>query len=240
MSRRESPYPDFPTPQNASEAKHLQHDLARQLRIEGTTENVETLAALDASVKGDSDYVAVAVLWHVADERILEVGVGRVPQSEIFPYVPGLLSFREAPAYLAALRQLSVVPDLLLADGQGYAHPRRLGLAAHLGVHCDLPAIGVAKKRLVGTEDGDLGTEKGCTVPLYDDDEQIGWVYRSRTNVKPVYVSPGHRVGMDAALAFVKSLPGQTKLPEPLRQAHHWAGRAREEDLSGRITVSKD
>lgn len=234
------PYPDFPTPQDAAEAKRLQHNLAEQLQIEGDTDKVSTLAALDASVKGDSDYVAVAILWHVAEERILEVGVGRVPQDEIFPYVPGLLSFREAPAYLAALRQLSTVPDLLLADGQGYAHPRRLGLAAHLGVHCDLPAIGVAKKRLTGTEQGDLGSEKGNAVPLCDDDEQIGWVYRSRTNVKPVYVSPGHRVGMDAALAFVKSLPGRTKLPEPLRRAHHWAGRAREEGLSGRIVLSED
>lgn len=194
--------------------------------------------ALDASHKRGDKLVAAAVLWDCRDNQVCEVGLAQVEPDAVFPYVPGYLSFREAPVYLAALEQLSQEPELLLVDGQGIAHPRGLGIAAHLGVYLDLPSIGVAKKPLVGRAAGELKPEAGNAVPLVNKGEQIGWVYRSRTNVKPLYLSPGHRVGVNETLAFVRALPGPTRLPEPLRQAHHWAGRARRENIRGRITIT--
>ena len=225
----------FPKPENLDEARRVQKELAGRVRLEGNLNNVRTLAALDASMTQDGPIVAAAVLWDIAAQEVREVGVAAVKQGEVFPYISGFLSFREAPAYLAALAELSQQPDLLLVDGQGVAHPRGLGIAAHLGVHLDLPSIGVAKTRLYGKAVGDLGEEVGNAVALEAKGEQIGWVYRSRTNVKPLYLSPGHKVGMRDALDFVRSLPGKTKLPEPLRQAHLWAGRARKEGLRGRV-----
>ena len=225
----------FPKPKNLDEARRLQRELAAQLRLEGDLEGVQTLAALDASMTKDGPIVAVAVLWDVVAHEVLEVGIAATNQKDVFPYVSGFLSFREAPAYLAALAELSVQPELLLVDGQGIAHPRGLGIAAHLGVHLDVPSIGVAKSRLYGKAAGELAEEVRSAVVLEAKGEQIGWVYRSRTAVKPLYLSPGHRVEMQQILDFVRDLPGRTKLPEPLRQAHNWAGKARKEGLRGRV-----
>ena len=213
----------------------MQGELAARVRLEGLAP-VRTLAALDASMTQDGPIIAAAVLWDVAAQEVREVGLAAVDQREVFPYISGFLSFREAPAYLSALAELSEQPGLLLVDGQGIAHPRGLGIAAHLGVHLDLPSIGVAKSRLYGKAAGELGEEIGSAVPLGAKGSQLGWVYRSRTNVKPLYLSPGHRVDMPSVLDFVRSLPGKTKLPEPLRQAHTWAGRARKEGLRGRVS----
>lgn len=225
----------FPTPKNLDEARRLQGELAERVRLEGHLSNVRTLAALDASMTKDGPIVAAAVLWDVEAQEVIEVGLAAVSQDEVFPYVSGFLSFREAPAYLSALAELSQTPELLLVDGQGIAHPRGLGIAAHLGVHLDMPSIGVAKSRLYGKATGELNEEVGSAVALGAKGEQIGWVYRSRTRVNPLYLSPGHRVAMQEVLDFVRSLPGKTKLPEPLRQAHNWAGRARKEALRGRL-----
>ncbi len=225
----------FPTPPDLETASRLQRELAAQVVLTGDTENVRTLAALDASHVRDGPIVAAAVLWDLAEGRVLEVGAAAVDPDEVFPYIPGFLSFREAPAYLAALAELSQKPDLLLVDGQGVAHPRGLGIAAHLGVHLDVQSIGVAKSLLYGKAANTLPEEAGEAVELRAKGEQIGWVYRSRTRVNPLYLSPGHRVGFEEALTFVRSLPGATKLPEPLRQAHQWAGRARKEALRGRL-----
>ncbi|HEY9147853.1 MAG TPA: deoxyribonuclease V, partial [Gammaproteobacteria bacterium] len=139
-----------------------------------------------------------------------------------FPYVPGLLSFREVPAVLAALEQLSALPDLLLCDGQGIAPPRRLGIASHLGVLLDLPTIGVAKSRLVG-EHAEPGEEKGAWQPLTDKGETLGCVLRSRSNVKPLYISPGHRVSVESARHWVMACLTRYRLPETTRWAHRLA-----------------
>ncbi|CAN5726155.1 endonuclease V [soil metagenome] len=230
--------PLLPRPENLAAAGKMQRDLAERVVLEGDLSGVKTLAALDASIKQGEALVGVAVLWEVATEQVLEVGAATVDATEVFPYVSGFLSFREAPVYLAALAQLSTEPDLLLVDGQGVAHPRGLGIAAHLGVHLDIASIGVAKSRLYGKEAGVLDEEAGRAVPLVSKGAQIGWVYRSRTGVKPLYLSPGHRVGMAETLSFVQSLPGKTKLPEPLKRAHDWAGKARKEGLTGRLELS--
>lgn len=227
----------FPVPTDLAHARRLQLELSRGVLLEGDAVSVTFVAALDASIKLEEDLVAAAVLWDVQEERALEVGFARLASDEVFPYVPGFLSFREAPVYLAALAELSRMPDLLLVDGQGVAHPRGLGIAAHLGVHLDMPAIGVAKKKLYGSPEGVLDDEKGSAVPLRGRGKQVGWVYRSRTAVQPLFVSPGHRIGMTEALEFVERLPGKTKLPEPLRLAHYWAGQGRREGLSGRVTL---
>ena len=225
----------FPTPATLTEASRLQRELASQVRPEGSLEGVSTLAALDASHKRGEALVAAAVLWDVEAGEVLEVGLASTQPDEVFPYVSGYLSFREAPVYLAALAQLSQPPDLLLVDGQGVAHPRGLGIAAHLGVHLDVPSIGVAKSRLYGEAQEPLDEAAGSAVPLISKGNPIGWVYRSRARVKPLYLSPGHRVGLEETLRVVRTLPGTTKLPEPLRNAHHWAGRARKEGLRGRL-----
>jgi len=216
-------------PSSLTEAFALQKALAEAVVLEGNPGPARYIAALDAShptrfsrQKGSS--VAVAVLWDRIQGRVLEVAAAQVDEAELFPYIPGYLSFREAPLYLAALEQLSHAPEVLLVDGQGIAHPRRLGIAAHLGVHLDLPSIGVAKTLLFGRPEGALPLEAGSAVRLMDGETQIGWVYRSRAGVRPLVVSPGHRVGLAESLAFVRLLMGKTRLPEPLRLAHLQAG----------------
>jgi deoxyribonuclease V len=139
-----------------------------------------------------------------------------------FPYVPGYLSFREIPVVLAALAKLRVRPDVLLCDGQGYAHPRRFGLACHLGVLTDIPSIGVAKSRLIG-EHSVLARAKGSWTPLRDGVEVIGAVVRTRTGVKPLYVSVGHRVSLEMALKIVLRCTTKYRLPETTRAAHRLA-----------------
>ena len=139
-----------------------------------------------------------------------------------FPYVPGYLSFRELPAVLQALDRLASRPGLLLCDGQGLAHPRRFGLACHLGVLTDIPSIGVAKSRLIGTHD-ELPAEKGQWVPLIDKGEIIGAVVRTRTNVSPLYVSIGHRISLATAVDYVLRCTTRFRLPETTRWAHRLA-----------------
>ena len=153
---------------------------------------------------------------------VLEVVMHREPTR--FPYVPGLLAFRELPAALAAFSQLSRRPDLVMVDGQGIAHPRRLGIAAHLGLWLDLPTLGIAKTRLCGRH-GEVPETRGDWTPLLDGDEVIGAVLRSRVGVKPVYVSPGHRLSLASAVEWTVACLGRTKLPEPTRLADRLASR---------------
>ena len=222
----------FPTPKDIREATELQRTLRDKVILEGDLSRVHKFAALDAShptkfskVQGFS--VAAAVLWDKDANKMLEVTTASVDETTLFPYVPGFLSFRESPSYIAALANLSQPPELLLVDGQGVAHPRGLGIASHLGVHLDIPSIGVAKTLLYGKPDGELGEKAGSTVKLMSRTGQVGWVLRSKDKVQPLYVSPGHRVSMEDALEFVRSLLGKVRLPEPLGQAHHAAGEAR-------------
>lgn len=162
---------------------------------------------------------AVAVL-SFPDLLLQEQAIAHLPTT--FPYVPGLLSFREAPAALEALSSLAIQPDLLLVDGQGLAHPRRMGLACHLGLISDIPAIGVAKSLLVG-QHGKVPEARGSRVALTDKDEVIGAVLRTRNGVKPVYVSLGHRVSLETAVAYTLACTPKFRLPETTRQAHRLA-----------------
>lgn len=139
-----------------------------------------------------------------------------------FPYVPGLLSFRELPAVLEALARLPALPDVILCDGQGRAHPRRFGIACHLGVLLDLPTVGVGKTRLIGAHE-EPGPNKGDWTPLLDKGEVIGAALRARPGVKPLYVSGGHRVGLETAIALTLACCTRYRLPETTRAAHKLA-----------------
>ncbi|EKN4707166.1 deoxyribonuclease V [Yersinia ruckeri] len=158
---------------------------------------------------------AIAIL-HYPSLELVECQIARVATT--LPYIPGLLSFREYPALLAAWAQLRQRPDLVLVDGQGIAHPRRLGVASHFGLLVDVPTIGVAKSRLCG-QFSPLATAAGALQPLVDASAQLGWVWRSKARCNPLFISPGHRIGMESALAWVQKCMAGYRLPEPTRWA---------------------
>ena len=203
-----------------SEAIALQRRLAGRVEHEDRLDPVRHIAGVDIGFErnGEITRAAVVVLaWPPAVDgalAVVEQAVHREPTR--MPYVPGLLSFREIPAALAAFDKLSTRPQLAMVDGQGIAHPRRLGVASHLGLWLDLPTIGVAKTRLCGRH-AEPGPERG--------EEVIGAVLRSREGVKPVFVSPGHRLCLETAVGWVVACLGKTKLPEPTRLADRLASR---------------
>lgn len=186
-------------------------------------ERVATVAGVDVGFEADDHITraAVAVLSFPALEP-LHQAIARRPTE--FPYVPGLLSFRELPAVLMALEQLAVLPDVILCDGQGRAHPRRFGIACHLGVLLDIPTLGVGKTRLWGRHD-EPGPAKGNWAPLRDKEEVIGAVLRTRPGVKPLYISGGHRVSLETAIALTLACTPRWRLPETTRAAHRLASR---------------
>jgi deoxyribonuclease V len=203
------------------EAMALQSRLAAKVVRRDDFGPVVRVAGVDVGFEdgGATTRAAVAVLGYPA-LRLEASAIARLPTC--FPYVPGLLSFREVPAVLAALERLDAPPDLLLCDGQGVAHPRRLGIASHLGLLLDIPSIGVAKSRLIGTHD-EVPECRGAWVPLKDGEEIIGAVLRTRAGVKPLYVSPGHRIGLESAITWVMACLTRYRLPETTRWAHRLA-----------------
>jgi len=206
----------------------MQRELAPQVVEAGTPAPVRRVAGIDVSVRGNLARAAVAVLRY--PELTLEThATATLPIS--FPYVPGLLAFRELPPILEALRRLPLEPDVFICDAQGIAHPRGLGLASHLGILIGRPTIGCAKSRLYGQPAGPLPPERGNHVPLLDPaGHVIGALVRTRTNVKPVYVSVGHMVELPWAVEFVLRCCKGVRLPEPTRQAHKLAALPREQE----------
>jgi deoxyribonuclease V len=201
------------------EAMALQGSLASRVSTQGSLAEAETVAGIDVGIRDKRARAAVVVIG-LAEMATLEIA--RAERPVTFPYVPGLLTFREGPVVLDALAKLTIEPDVLLFDGQGRAHPRRMGIATHIGVLLDRPSVGCAKSRLCGTH-REPGPERGEYTWLYDDDELVGAVLRTRTRVKPVYVSTGHRASLEDAIALVLRCGGGFKLPEPTRRAHHAA-----------------
>ncbi len=182
-------------------------------------DQVRTVAGIDASY-GDVGQAAVVVFSFPDLEMIAQATARR---ESVFPYVPGLLSFREGPVVLDALEKLKTQPDLLIFDGQGYAHPRRFGLACHLGVYLDRPSIGCAKTRFIGTYEAP-GPNKGDCAPLLDEGETIGMVVRSRPGTNPLFVSVGHKIDLPTAVEVVLRCVRGYRLPETTRAADHLAG----------------
>jgi deoxyribonuclease V len=200
------------------QALDIQHRLAPQVSRSSEVSTPSLIAGVDISVsRGEGVARGAVVVLNYPELRLVETKVvsGRVD----FPYVPGLLSFREAPLTLAVCQELSVIPDLVLVDGQGIAHPRRFGLASHLGLFLDTPTIGCAKSRLCGHHQ-EPGDNPGSYAELIDRDETIGVALRTKVGVKPVYVSIGHRVDLESAIYWVMKCCRGYRLPEPCRLAH--------------------
>ena len=213
-----------------TEAIAIQKRLAPLVRQGPLPGPVHLVAGLDVAFsKADRLCFAGVVLWNLREQKVLETRIAVEPLT--FPYVPGLLSFREGPALLAALRKLRQEPDLLMCDGQGIAHPRRLGIASHLGVLTGLASIGCGKSRLVGTHQEPL-REKGARSLLRDGDEIIGSVLRTRTGVRPLFVSIGHRIDLPAAEELVLACCTRYRLPEPIRLADQLVAAAKRDSTS--------
>lgn len=198
------------------EAKKLQQELRSQVRLENDFGELRTIAGVDVSHTHDDISHAAIVLMDA--HSLQQIGSARVSAPTDFPYVPGFLSFREIPVILQALEKLPQWPDMLMVDGQGVAHPRRLGIAAHLGVITRMPAIGVAKSRLTGKHES-VGEEKFSQADLTDKGEKIGTVLRSKENCLPLFISPGHRIDHDTAVALTLMCLTRYRLPEPTRLA---------------------
>jgi deoxyribonuclease V len=214
-----------PWPETPEEAEAIQDRLRPLLDLDDPgPQRISTAAGLDVAYAPDGDRLAAAIV--VLDVATLEV----VEQSTVigttaFGYVPGLFAFRELPALVEALRGLTVVPDLLVSDGHGLAHPRRFGLACHLGALTGLPSVGVGKTRLLGSYDLP-GDDRGQASPLVDRGELVGRVLRTQTRVNPVFVSAGHRIGLDTACRHVLALSPRYRLPETTRLADRLCRRA--------------
>ena len=193
----------------------MQRRLAERVRVTPLRGAPRLVAGLDAAFTAER-CIAAAVLWDLRARRIVEQRVVARPLR--FPYVPGLLSFREAPALLAALRRLHDEPDVLLCDGHGLAHPRRFGIACHIGVLTGLPTVGCAKSRLVG-EHVAPARRRGARSPLEDRGEVVGSVLRTRPDAKPLFVSVGHRVDLPSALRLVLTCAREHRLAEPVHLA---------------------
>ncbi|MBS3820315.1 MAG: endonuclease V [Planctomycetes bacterium] len=223
------PHPWDITP---SEAVRLQRKLAPMVRIEPVARNIRTIAGVDCAFSRDKKHIFAAAVLVDAESLDIVATVG-VKRALSFPYVSGLLSFREAPAAIDAIRALTRKggrADLLMCDGQGIAHPRGLGLASHVGLWVDMPTIGVAKSRLCG-EHTEPATKRGSRRPLTLEGRRIGTVLRTRDGVRPLFISIGHRLTLDDAVTWTLRAGAGVRLPEPTRQAdrivaHLKAGRA--------------
>ncbi len=201
------------------EAARVQADLRRRLLLAWDGRMIHTVGGVDVSLQKDHARAAIVVLRY-PDLAPLAGVTASAPL--VFPYIPGLLAFREGPAILAAWEKLSVKPDLLMFDGQGIAHPRGIGIAAQMGLWLDRPTIGVAKSRLYGLH-AEVGPQRGDLALLFDEKDRqrvIGVVLRTHEKNNPLYISPGHLIDVETSARFVMACTTQYRLPEPTRWAH--------------------
>lgn len=198
------------------EAQDFQRQLASMVIKEKTFGEIRLVAGIDVGFKGEEAIAGVVVLEY---PELREVEKVYVRKKVVFPYIPGLLAFREGPSIVEALEKLKSEPDLIIVDGQGIAHPRRMGIATHIGVIFDKPSIGCAKSRLTGSYH-EPGPSKGSWSFLYDGAEIIGAVLRTKEKAPPVFVSIGHRIDLQSAIEIVLKCCRGDRLPEPTRLAH--------------------
>jgi deoxyribonuclease V len=210
-------------PGNVAEARRIQEEIRKKVRIEPLKRPPGLVAFLDAAFTDDRVVAAACLFTYPALEHVEDsVAAARC----VFPYVPGYLTFREGPAIVEAVCGLSRRPDLLVFDGQGIAHPRGVGIAAHIGALMDIPSIGCAKSRLAGQYE-EPGRRKGRWSRLLIDGRVVGAALRTREGVKPVFVSPGHRIDLRGALRIIMRCVGRYRIPEPLRYADRTVNNAR-------------
>jgi len=204
------------------ELMRIQEEAASRVVVEDQFESpIEVVAGVDLAFSGN-DGIAACVAMNHLPTKVIEVKILVMPLE--FPYIPTFLTFREGPPILRIMSSLRTKVDVFLINGQGIAHPLRCGLASHVGVESGNPTIGVTTSRLVGEYDHEPRNE-GEAVPLRSDGERVGWVLKSRSGSRPIFVSPGHRVGLDSSLRIVRACLLGHKLPEPLRLAHVAANR---------------
>jgi deoxyribonuclease V len=215
------------------QAREIQNDLRQLVRRCTLKDLPEIVAGVDVSVR-DGQARSAIVLLSFPELTPFEAATAERPAT--FPYIPGLLAFREGPVVLEALERLTQRPDVLIFDAQGLAHPRRMGLATHLGLLLDLPSVGCAKSRLCG-EYTEPDARKGSWTQLRDGDHVIGAVVRTRDNVKPLFVSIGHRVDLEAAVALVLDCAPRYRLPETTRWAHRVAAGASLPSAAGQMRM---
>jgi len=201
---------------NAKEALKIQERLAKKVRISNGLSRLDLIGGADVAYSQTKTFAVVIVL-DFKSLKVVARSFGVAPL--VFPYIPGLLSFREGPALLRAFEGLKVDPDLVIFDGQGVAHPRGLGVAAHMGVLLDMPTIGCAKSKLIG-EYEEPGAERGRYSSLWIGGKESGVVLRTKKGVRPVFVSPGHLVDIPTSASIVLKVCQGYRLPEPTRQAH--------------------
>ncbi|NJP07833.1 MAG: deoxyribonuclease V [Chloroflexaceae bacterium] len=210
-----------PWPTTADEAIAIQEQLRSQVCTVNELDTVQTVAGVDVGFEQENTIArAAVVVLRYPELEPIDHALARQPVT--FPYIPGLLSFRESPVVLDALAQLQHPPDVLICDGQGLAHPRRCGIACHLGLLTNIPAIGCAKSRLIGQHDPPP-VERGDWVALTDQGETIGAVLCTRQGTRPLYVSPGHRISLERSIALVLGCTTRYRLPETTRMAHNLA-----------------
>ena len=208
-------------------ARAIQNDLRARLVLHSKDipRRIQTIAGADISYsKGSDTFFAAVVILDFPTMKIIEQASSSGTAD--FPYIPGLLTFREGPVLLEAFRKLRLSPDIIIFDGQGIAHPRGIGLASHMGLFLDTPSIGCGKTRLVGSYD-EPGNKPGDYSPLVHNGEIMGAVLRTKRNVKPVFVSQGHKIGLKKAIGITLSSCRGYRLPEPTRKAHFAAGEIR-------------
>ncbi|BAI80331.1 deoxyribonuclease V [Deferribacter desulfuricans SSM1] len=195
----------------------LQKKLAKKVKITPFNKDINLIAGIDVSfsIKHSLCFCSIVIL----NKNLEIVEISNAHRKINLPYIPGLLSFRELPAIFLAYKKLKSHPDIFILDSQGIAHPRKLGLASHFGVVFNVPTIGCAKSKLVGKYK-EPGHNKGDYTKLYHKNELVGYVLRSRTNVKPIFISPGHLVDFESVLKIVLSTTCKYRIPEPTRQAH--------------------
>jgi deoxyribonuclease V len=218
------------------EAAALQMRLRDRLETRDRLTPIGLVAGVDAGLADCGDARAGVAVLGLPDLRLTDFAVARGPVR--FPYVPGLLSFREIPVVSRALARLGTRPDVILCDGQGYAHPRRFGFASHLGVVFDVPTVGVAKTRLLG-DHAPVPDRRGAWTPLVDGGETVGAVLRTRAGVAPIYVSVGHRVCLRTAVALVMACVTRYRLPETTRWAHRLASHPEQGVPAARAVVAR-
>ncbi len=212
-------------PKNIAEAKLIQLELKDKAEIIPPQKQPRFIAGVDAAFT-EEKVIGVACLYRFPEISFVEETCAM--SDATFPYIPGFLSFREGPAIMGALEKLTITPDIILFDGQGIAHPKKLGIASHIGILLDMPTIGCAKSRLVGKY-REPSKKKGGWSPLRYNDEIVGAVLRTKENVKPVFVSPGHLIDVEASIEIIIKCTSKHRIPDPLRAADYLSRKIRRE-----------
>ncbi|MGQ9705846.1 MAG: deoxyribonuclease V [bacterium] len=206
-------------PKNVKEAKDIQNELSTLVQLKPFNNNIKIIGGIDTSYKKNNVLSAICIMNIISGE-VIEKNIGIFKKG--FPYVPTYLAFREVPAIIKAIDTLKHIPDIFLIDGHGICHPRRVGIASHIGVVLGIPTVGVAKSHLIG-DFNEPGSDKGMYSPIKINDDIVGFVFRSRTGVKPIFISPGHLIDLESTLKIVEKSLNKYRIPEPLRCAHIFA-----------------